>query len=34
MGFADGFIIQSPTNSESKIYYGSTLPYLYDGYVD
>lgn len=34
MGFADGFIIQSPTNSETKIYYGSTLPYIYDGYVD
>lgn len=34
MGFADGFIIQSPYNSDSKIYYGSTLPYLYDGFVD
>lgn len=34
MGFSDGIIIQSPTNSDSKIYYGSTLPYLYDGYVD
>lgn len=33
-GFSDGFVIQSPYNEEGKIYYGTTLPYVYDGYVD
>lgn len=33
-GFSDGFVLQSPYNEEGKIYYGTTLPYVYDGYVD
>lgn len=33
-GFSDGFVIQSPYHEEGKIYYGTTLPYVYDGYVD
>lgn len=33
-GFCDGFLIQSTTDSDTKLYLGSTIPYIYDGYVD